>query len=230
MNTPRTQDYGPMLRARQRAGLQWKLRRAASLTLCLAVMVVALLGCATPQAQIPPAIDRSDTFTPPLGGYEQLCRDNPSWWPCTAAPKATIKESDDFVIDLRDASKEAWFDIPHRPDVGEDWQQPVADTPGDCEEQTLHLIRLMVQQGYPQGAFTIARVINRDGEGHLIALVFTDQRIWAAEAARRGSSAPLDEFDYQTFDRFLNGTQWASWDTLYPTRTSRIAHLKDRTR
>lgn len=231
-------DKGPEFRSRQRAEREWRERPLYQRikmghsfgVIVVTIMALVLLGCATPSTStVPVHIDRAGLPTQPLHGYLQLCNDSPSEWPCKEARRVVIKETHDFVTDLRDASKEAWFDIPYRPDTGEDWQRPIAGVPGDCDEQTLHLVRLMVQQGYPQGAFTIARVVNGASRGHLIALAFTNRGIWAAEAARRGSAARLESFKFQTFDRYLDGSEWASWDRLiYPTRTA-ATNTQDRT-
>lgn len=230
-------DKGQEWRARQRAEQKWRDRPFYQRVkvghscgfIVLIVTALVLLGCATPsQSTLPVHIDRADVPTPALRGYDQLCADSPSEWPCTNVPKTVITKTGDFVTDLRNASKEAWFDIPYRPDAEEDWQRPIAGVPGDCDEQTLHLVRLMVQQGYPQGAFTIARVVTDRNEGHLIALAFTNRGIWAAEAARGGSAARLEHFKFQTFDRFLDGNEWASWDRLYPTETFSASVMQDR--
>ena len=222
-----TQDYGPMLRERQRAErerTEWIERHWPKIISACALWIVVFF--AVMGVTITKAFGDEPNRAP--FGYMVWCNNEPEQ--CPTVEPVTLAYSNDLYFQLREAQLEARFEIRYSPEKRghDEWRYPVNNR-GDCEDIAIWLRDYLVNQGIPFAAMRIVAGPDQSGQLHAWLAVMTDRGPLALDAYQVALQDRFHARAQQTEGYDCDGPVGCQWrsNTLYPTRTA-ASNMQDR--
>ena len=158
--------------------MRWFSKTILAASYALAAMTLLPMSAATAASERPVFVSVGAEAKPPIG-WMQFCSDNPG--ECDAQRGAAR----DVVLNAK-----AWGDLVRVNHWANDHIKPMTDLEhwgvvekwsypddgyGDCEDYVLLKRRMLIEAGWPRGALLITVVRDRQGDGHAVLTVKTDQ-------------------------------------------------------
>jgi predicted transglutaminase-like cysteine proteinase len=156
------------------AGAKAVLKRGTAAS----IMTLVLLGCPTASTASPQFIEVGEVTRAPIGWVQFCVEYDPECKTKSTAPRdvvLTLKAWKDLVRVNRwvNTNIKPMTDLDHW-GVVERWNYP-DDGYGDCEDYVLLKRRMLMQAGWPRQALLITVVRDRQGDGHAVLTVETDE-------------------------------------------------------
>lgn len=216
-----TQDYGPAIRARQRAQrerAEWLERHWPKIISACALWVVvcfALMGVTITKA-----------FAFPTLAYIHACQADVM--DCTPAEPATVPLSVDIIGQLEGLRDTVTYRFVLREEDRDAWD--ASGTFADCEDIALFYQQQLLAQGHERGAFRFGQGQLWNGQRHVFLVVFTDQGPIAIDAYQIVMLERLDlENIHIESHTDCNQQSGCTWNRVYPTEQY-VATMQDRAR
>jgi predicted transglutaminase-like cysteine proteinase len=172
------------------------------------ILAAVLLGLAATGQGFQPAQAHSGAMltggptTQPIGHYE-FCKANPKECAIRTRDVSPVQMSEEFRQRISEINRDVNRSVEPMLDVElfgkeELWTYP--GRAGDCEDYVLQKRRFLVEEGVPLSNLLITVVRKRDGQGHAVLTVRTDEGDFVLDNLRE-AVLPWDETGYRYLKR-----------------------------